>query len=89
MPLYTAGRADLCDWVLARPLLRLPPTYLRLKESASHILIAGGDLQPLGKNWIAGFLCITQKSAQLRANLLTVPRSMVCELPRSKIGSYY
>ena len=44
------------DWILAQASLGLPPTHLQLKEFASRILIAGGDLQPLGKNWIAGFL---------------------------------
>ncbi|PNY27934.1 Uncharacterized protein TCAP_02142 [Tolypocladium capitatum] len=44
------------DWVLAQGALGLPPSHLQLKEFASRVLIAGGDLRPLGKNWVAGFL---------------------------------
>lgn len=46
----------LANWVLAQLALGLAPTHNQLREFAQRIVNNQGDLQPIGKNWIKGFL---------------------------------
>lgn len=48
--------AHLADWVVAQRALGLAPTHSQLREFAQRIAAVSGDHQPIGKNWIEGFL---------------------------------
>lgn len=47
---------EICDWALTRAKQGEPPTYVQIVEHASRILSKSGDVKPLGKNWINGFV---------------------------------
>ena len=44
------------DWVLTQQALGVPPSHTQLREFATRVLATHGDIQPLGKRWIEGFL---------------------------------
>lgn len=46
----------LSHWISHLVALGVPPTQGHFEEFASHILVAHGDQQPLGKHWVQGFL---------------------------------
>ena len=47
----------LTDWVLVQESLGQSPTHTQLRALAERILVARHDAVPLGKRWMAGFLC--------------------------------
>lgn len=49
---------EVCDWALASACGSKPKprTYLEIMDHVSEILEQGGDNEPLGKNWINGFI---------------------------------
>lgn len=46
----------LADWVLAQVALGVAPTHSQLRDFAQRIVNLHGDTEPIGKNWIRGFL---------------------------------
>ena len=46
----------LTDWVLVQEALGLNPTHTQIRVFAGRILAAKGDIIPLGKRWMAGFM---------------------------------
>ena len=46
----------LIKWVLIQESLGLAPTYGQIKAFVGRILWARGNVVPLGKRWMAGFL---------------------------------
>ena len=47
---------DLAQWILTQAALGVPPTHAQVKQFVARILQVKGDLDPLGKKWISGFL---------------------------------
>lgn len=47
---------DLAGWVMVQEMIGEPPTYTQIRDVASQVLQADGDTEPLGRNWIDGFL---------------------------------
>jgi len=46
----------LVSWILAQESLGLSPTHTQVRLFAARVLNARGDLKPLGKRWMSGFL---------------------------------
>ena len=46
----------LTQWILTQAALGLPPSHSQVKTFISRILATKGDLSPLGKRWMEGFL---------------------------------
>ena len=46
----------LARWIRVQGTIGCPPTHATIRFIASRILVNDGDLQPLGKNWMEGFL---------------------------------
>ncbi|KAJ2963829.1 hypothetical protein NQ176_g10835 [Zarea fungicola] len=46
---------NLCGWAITETAAGNPPTQRRLCDMATKILVAKGDLRPLGRNWIDAF----------------------------------
>jgi 4-hydroxybenzoate polyprenyltransferase len=46
----------LAGWILTQDSLGLPPSHSQIQELAARILIESGDLEPIGKHWIEGFI---------------------------------
>ncbi|KAL0934828.1 uncharacterized protein CTRU02_209419 [Colletotrichum truncatum] len=46
----------LANWALAQGSLGLAPTNTELKELAQRVLAVAGEFEPLGRNWMDGFL---------------------------------
>jgi len=66
--------SHLTKWVLVQDALALPPTHLQLKQFASRLLIQAGDLEPLGKHWISGFLARNPEISTTRGKRLDSKR---------------
>lgn len=43
------------EWVIIQDSLGLPSTHQQIREFVSRVLIASGDIEPLGIHWIDGF----------------------------------
>ena len=72
------------DWILTQAALGLPPTHFQLLTFASRILVAGGDLQPLGKHWIEGFLRRNPEIKTLRGKRIDCARINGASTERTK-----
>lgn len=46
----------LTQWILTQAALGLPPTHAQVRSFVCRILATKGDLSPLGKRWLQGFL---------------------------------
>ena len=46
----------LVQWIRVQGTIGYPPTHATIRFIASRILAHGGDLKPLGRNWMEGFL---------------------------------
>lgn len=46
---------NLCGWAITETAAGNPPTQRKLCDMATKILVAKGDLRPLGRNWIDAF----------------------------------
>ena len=60
----------LCGWILTQDAIGNPPTHKQVRDLAIRILAADGDSQPLGKNWIEGFLYHNPEVKTLRGKRL-------------------
>ena len=45
----------LVEWIRKQGTLGLPPTHSSVRYFVTRILAEGGDVQPLGRRWMAGF----------------------------------
>ena len=66
--------SHLTKWVLVQDALALPLTHLQLKQFTSRLLIQAGDLKPLGKHWISGFLARNPEISTTRGKRLDSKR---------------
>ncbi len=64
----------LSDWIVNQSALGLSPTHQQLRELAVRVLAARGDLQPLGKRWMEGFLRRNPRVKTLRGKGLDSAR---------------
>ena len=46
----------LTQWILTQAAVGLPPTHSQVRSFVCRILATKGDLSPLGKRWLKGFL---------------------------------
>ena len=47
---------SLAQWIRIQGTIGYPPTHATIRFIASRILANDGDLKPLGRNWMEGFL---------------------------------
>ncbi|CAG9953996.1 unnamed protein product [Clonostachys rosea f. rosea IK726] len=48
--------ARLTKWILIQDSIGFPPSHARVKEIVGFLLCEEGDLEPVGRHWIEGFL---------------------------------
>uniref|UniRef100_A0A8H7K3R7 HTH CENPB-type domain-containing protein n=1 Tax=Bionectria ochroleuca TaxID=29856 RepID=A0A8H7K3R7_BIOOC len=48
--------ARLTKWILVQDSIGFPPTHTKVRDIASFLLFEQGELDPLGKHWMEGFL---------------------------------
>ncbi|KAJ3486573.1 hypothetical protein NLG97_g6588 [Lecanicillium saksenae] len=54
--LQDAQERHLCGWILIQDAAGNPPTHNQVRRMAARVLENNSDLEPLGKNWLDGFL---------------------------------
>lgn len=58
--------ARLTKWILIQDSIGFPPSHTRVKEIVQFLLCEEGDLDPVGRHWIEGFLCCNPEVRTLR-----------------------
>ncbi|KAJ3473588.1 hypothetical protein NLG97_g10231 [Lecanicillium saksenae] len=58
----------LCGWIIVQQASGDAPTQKQVRDVATRLLVRQGDLQPLGKNWMVGFL---RRNPQVKAAMRT------------------
>ncbi|KAK7219020.1 hypothetical protein V2G26_007023 [Clonostachys chloroleuca] len=48
--------ARLTKWILVQDSIGFPPTHTKVKDIAEFLLCEQGDLDPIGRHWMEGFL---------------------------------
>ena len=64
----------LATWCLTQADLGLAPTHFQIRYFAQRILANGGDIQPLGKHWMAGFFRRNPKVKTLKGQRIDSAR---------------
>jgi len=62
------------DWVLVQDALGFPPTHMQLREFAQRISKKNGYDQPIGRNWIRGFLVRHKEIKTIRSRKIDTVR---------------
>jgi 4-hydroxybenzoate polyprenyltransferase len=73
--LSTIQEARLTKWILIQDSIGFPPTHARVKEIVQFLLCEEGDLDPIGKHWIEGFLRRNPEVRTLRGKRLDFLRA--------------
>ncbi|KAJ3497355.1 hypothetical protein NLG97_g1973 [Lecanicillium saksenae] len=73
--LSDAQERHLCGWILIQDAASNPPTHNQVRRMAARVLENNSDLEPLGKNWLDGFLARHEEVKTLRGKRLDFKRA--------------
>jgi hypothetical protein len=72
--LSVAQERHLCGWILVQDAAGNAPSHNQVREMAAKVAEANGDFEPIGKNWLAGFLQRNPEVKTLRGKRIDLKR---------------
>lgn len=72
--LSSVQERHLAGWILTQDTIGLAPTHNQIRELAAKVASSNGDLRPIGKNWLEGFLHRNPEVKTLRGKRIGLKR---------------